>query len=152
MEPGKPSHDVTCVLSDLALGYHLFAFGIHQFTVLILLQALQHGFGICLWTEPLQETKIYKRSYPNMAMNIICITLPPTGELMTKSAWRYHLVQEKQLSLNKHPDSTSPFIESLLYLSHFSLLPSLFPILHRIDSVPACLCYITWHLMILNTV
>lgn len=37
---GELSQDGTCVLGDLALGYHLFAFGIHQFTVFILLQAL----------------------------------------------------------------------------------------------------------------
>lgn len=56
--PGKPSQDVTCVLGDLALGYHLFAFGIHQFTIFILFQALQHGFGICFWTESLQRIKV----------------------------------------------------------------------------------------------
>jgi hypothetical protein len=32
----RAEQDGTCVLGDLALGYHLFAFGIHQFTVLIL--------------------------------------------------------------------------------------------------------------------
>lgn len=84
--PGKPGHDITCVLGDLALGYHLFAFGIHQFTVFILLQALQHGFGICLRTEPLQETKFYKSSYPNTAINTSHITPSSTGVLMTESA------------------------------------------------------------------
>jgi len=54
----QESQDGTCVLGDLALGYHLFAFGIHQFTVFILLQTLQHSFGICFWTESLQKNKV----------------------------------------------------------------------------------------------
>ena len=52
------SQSGTCVLGDLALGYHLLAFGIHQFTVFILLQTLQHGFRICFWTESLQKNKV----------------------------------------------------------------------------------------------
>ena len=43
----------TCVLCDLSLGDRLFTFGIHQLTVLVLLQTLQHVLGIRLSTEPL---------------------------------------------------------------------------------------------------
>ena len=64
MGPGNAWQEVTCVLGDLALGYHLFAFGIHQFTVFILLQALQHSFGICFWTESLQRDKILYKQLP----------------------------------------------------------------------------------------
>lgn len=81
-------------------------------------------------------------SYLNTAINIIHIILSPTGVLMTEQAWRYHLVQEKQLSLYTHPASTSLFFIHLFStISLMVLLPSLFPILHRTESVHTWLLY-----------
>lgn len=48
---------LTCVLSDLPLGDHLLAFRIHDFTVLVLFEALQHILRICFWAESLPGGK-----------------------------------------------------------------------------------------------
>ena len=45
----------TCVLGDLSLGDHLFALGVHQLAVLVLLQALEHVLGIGLRAEALRR-------------------------------------------------------------------------------------------------
>jgi len=47
---------LTRVLRDLPLGNHLFALGIHQLAVLVLLQALEDVPGICFSAETLQES------------------------------------------------------------------------------------------------
>lgn len=39
-EAGRLRQGGTCVLGDLTLGDHLFALGVHQFTVLVLFQTL----------------------------------------------------------------------------------------------------------------
>ncbi len=46
----------TCVLRDLSLGDHLFAFGIHRFTVLVLFQTLKDVLSLRFCAEPLKHT------------------------------------------------------------------------------------------------
>lgn len=46
----------TCVLGDLSLGDHLFAFRIHQLAVLVLFQTLKNVLSLGLRTEPLKHT------------------------------------------------------------------------------------------------
>lgn len=46
---------LTRVLRDLSFGDHLFAFGIHQLAVLVLLQTLEDGPGVCFRAEPLKN-------------------------------------------------------------------------------------------------
>lgn len=46
----------TCVLGDLPLGDHLFAFGIHELTVLVLFQTLKNVFPLRVRTETLKHT------------------------------------------------------------------------------------------------
>lgn len=47
----------TCVLRDLSLGDHLFAFRVHEFTILVLFQALEHALSIGFGAETLQRQK-----------------------------------------------------------------------------------------------
>lgn len=49
--------DYTRVLSDLSLGDHLFAFRVHEFTILILFQALEHALSVGFRAETLQHQK-----------------------------------------------------------------------------------------------
>lgn len=49
--------DCTGVLSDLSLGDHLLAFRVHEFTILVLFQALEHALSISFRAETLQQQK-----------------------------------------------------------------------------------------------
>lgn len=137
--PGKPNQDVTCVLGDLALGYHLFAFGIHQFAVFILLQALQHGFGICFWTESLQRIQ----SFIKTAIQ----TWQLTPSLSLTHLLR-HLYQKQPEGIawysreRSKPEQVLSIKFPVLYLLStavfaFLSLTSVLPTLHRIGSPPS---------------
>lgn len=55
--------DYTCVLSNLSLGDHLFAFRVHELTIFVLFQALEHAFGIGFRAETLKQQDA---SYPTI--------------------------------------------------------------------------------------
>lgn len=49
--------DYTRVLGDLSLGYQLLAFRVHEFTILVLFQALEHALSIGFRAETLQDQR-----------------------------------------------------------------------------------------------
>lgn len=64
-----------------------------------------------------------KNSYSNTAINTICITCitqTSVEKLMTEAAWRYHLVQEKWLGVNKHSASRPYSLPTFHCSSHIS--------------------------------
>lgn len=147
--PGKPSHVLPVfwviwrlVIICLHLGSisSLFLFCFKHCSMVL---ESASGQNLC------KESKFYKICYPDMTTNTICFTL--IEELMMEAAWRYHLVQEKRLNLNKHSASSSPSFTywSMIVLTFLSPT-SRFPTLPSIDCLPSWLCYLTWHLMSLN--